>query len=118
MASSTLLSNVSISAPITSAAVQLNGALQYWDATVFFNMPVGTDIDISILASPTKNGTYVEVSRAEFAVGSPTDKFGGDATHFNSVFSLDKSNGTWFKGQVNSVTGTVTIISLTVNNHA
>jgi len=122
MASQVLLSNFVISQTGTSPAVNFAGiGGTNWSVNVSLSMPVGTAILYTVESALSNAGPWTEVHRSSMIITDGTkyiDKHGvlRDPTLPVESYSLNGAIGSWFRADVLSVTGTVTILNLTVVN--
>jgi len=113
-ASKVLVTNQSISAPLTSPGVKLQGSLSYWEATLDVTAHAGTDIQFTIQGS-ADNKTFTDFSKNEIQGADGIGKFGNDLSNSVQSFLLYGS-GPWWRINVTSVTGSILINSLSVVN--
>jgi hypothetical protein len=111
----TLLTNVTVTAPQTSPAVKLQGSDQYWTATLNTTAHAGTETDFTIQSSATNHGPWTDVSNNVLQGADGTGKFGNDLSNQIQDFTLF-GTGPFWRMNITNVVGSILINSLTVNN--
>lgn len=116
MASTILISNLTITQPRTSPGVNLAAAGGTWTATLDIVSHAGSGIYFTIQSSATNgSNTWSDVSNNSLIGADGVGKFGQDISHQVLTFGL-YGTGPWWRVNVTDVAGSVLVNSLSVSN--
>jgi hypothetical protein len=113
--SGTLLSNVTVTTPRVSPAVQLSATGGVWTATLDTTAHAGSSCVFTIQDGPSNNGPWTDVSDNVLTGADGLSHLGWDQSHQVEDFKLYGA-GPWWRINVTAVTGSVLINTLTVQN--